>query len=80
MLLLLAACNRTVSTTIDGSKSKGIQLNYQWTIIQGTGNLLTPNSKISKATFDSKGIRIVRLIVTDNQGQKDTATMSITVQ
>lgn len=80
ILLLLASCNRTVSTTINGSGSTGVQLTYQWRIIQGTGNILTPNSKISKATFDSKGTRIVRLIVTDYKGQKDTATMSITVR
>ena len=88
MLLLLASCNVVkpipippiVTTTIDGSKSKGVQLTYQWRIIQGTGNIMTPNNKISKITFGSKGTRIVELTVTDSQGQQDKAIMSINVQ
>lgn len=89
ILLLLASCNvtkpvplptPTVMTIIDGSKSKGMQLTYQWRIVQGTGNILTPNSKISKVTFNSKGTRIIELTVKDNQGQTDKATMSIIVQ
>lgn len=88
ILLLLASCNVVkpipvppiVTTTVDGSKSKGVQLTYKWRIIQGTGNIMTPNSKISKITFGTKGIRIIELTVTDFQGQSDKATMSIIVK
>ncbi len=89
ILLLFTACSsskvvvsptaKKVTTVINGSNSTGINLSYRWRFVQGSGSILNTANKVSPVTFDSKGVRLIELTVTDSYGQSDRDTTRINV-
>jgi len=74
------------TVALDGSSSTddGSIQSYSWTITSGPGSLASPNSKTTDydAPADVSGDQTVllELTVTDDSGQTDTATTSLTVR
>jgi len=70
LVILLCSCTTTKNYILDGSKSQGNIVKYEWSIdgskLHGITNKVEIKRKIT-----------VQLIVTDDKGRKDTATTII---
>lgn len=72
---------------LDGSHSfdpEGQPLTYSWSVVSvprgsavTTANIADPTLESTSATLDHAGVYVFRLVVTDDQGQTDTATVRI---
>lgn len=79
---IAGACQRVA---LDGSKSTGNQLVYEWSVLDTGGELTQQSGHLTEFLLSSsyKGklpadFR-VRLLVTDNKGTKDSDTLTITI-
>jgi len=70
LIILLCSCTTTKNYILDGSKSQGNIVKYEWNIdgskLRGISTSVETKKKIT-----------VQLIVTDDKGRKDTATTTI---
>ena len=70
LVILLCSCTTTKNYILDGSKSQGNIVKYEWNIdgsrLRGISTSVETKKKIT-----------VQLIVTDDKGRKDTATTII---
>jgi len=76
--LVLVSCNRSVTTTIDGSRSTNYNTS-SWRIVKGTGNILNSTVIKTQVKFNSKGERIIELIVRDQAGNISKDSLIIKV-
>lgn len=71
IILLFASCTATKTFLLDGSKSEGNIVKYEWKI---NDRKLSNNES---TTVDFKQAVMVKLIVTDSEGRKDSAILKI---
>jgi len=75
VVLLLSGCNRTVSTTLDGSKSTNATT-FNWRQVSGVAaKINNPSIVKPNVTFGMKGIYLFELSV--NGGSRDTVKITV---
>ncbi len=73
------AANAMVSLQADGSAGacgKTIA-SYAWSVVSGTGALTSTTAATTSILAPAAGTTVVQLIVTDNDGRADTATVTL---
>lgn len=68
-ILLLASCTTTKTFLLDGSQSQRNIVKYEWKVNDERLSGVKTQAQFKKAT--------ITLIVTDDKGRKDTATIKI---
>lgn len=71
LIIFLFGCNSTKTFFLDGSKSEGNIVKYEWKI-----NGFNYDDRIS-TSVNVKKIATIELIVTDDKGRSDTAIKTI---
>ena len=75
----MATC-KTSTITLDASKSTGEIQTYSWKKISGdTAQIKSPSDMITKIGVAKVGVYLVKLVVTDSLGRKDSAIKKITI-
>ena len=75
----MATC-KTSTITLDGSKSTGAIKTYSWQKISGdTAQIAAPSDMITNIKMASVGVYLVKLVITDSLGRKDSAIKKITI-